>query len=102
MRRYPEGWRLLFGEPGGFGERVHITQMCIPLKPVFTRHEGDGVQITDEPTGNLDSENEAHIVELLKRMAHEMDYLVIVVTHNPGIALQADVCMKMKDGRMNI
>lgn len=34
-------------------------------------------------------------------MAHEMDYLVIVVTHNPEIARQADVCMRMKDGRMN-
>lgn len=74
--------------------------MCIPLKPVFSRHEGDGVQITDEPTGNLDSENEENIVELLKGLAHERDYLVIVVTHNPEVARQADVCLKMKDGRM--
>lgn len=74
--------------------------MCIPLKPVFSRHEGDGVQITDEPTGNLDSENEEHIVELLGKLAHERDYLVIVVTHNPEVARRADVCLKMKDGRM--
>ena len=58
------------------------------------------ILLADEPTGNLDSENEAHIVELLKMLAHERDYLVIVVTHNPEIARQADVCMKMKDGRM--
>lgn len=58
------------------------------------------ILLADEPTGNLDSENEGHIVELLKRLAHEREYLVIVVTHNPEIARQADVCMKMKDGRM--
>lgn len=74
--------------------------MYMPLKPIFTRHEGDGVQITDEPTGNLDSENEAHIVELLRKLAHERGYLVIVVTHNPEIARLADQCITMKDGRM--
>lgn len=58
------------------------------------------ILLADEPTGNLDSDNEAHIVELLKMLAHERDYLVIVVTHNPEIARQADVCMKMKDRRM--
>ena len=58
------------------------------------------ILLADEPTGNLDSENEEHIVELLKGLAHERDYLVIVVTHNPEVARQADVCLKMKDGRM--
>lgn len=58
------------------------------------------ILLADEPTGNLDSENEEHIVELLGKLAHERDYLVIVVTHNPEVARQADVCLKMKDGRM--
>ncbi len=58
------------------------------------------ILLADEPTGNLDTENEEHIVELLKRLAHERDYLVIVVTHNPEVARQADVRMTMKDGRM--
>ena len=58
------------------------------------------ILLADEPTGNLDSENEAHIVELLGKLAHERDYLVIVVTHNPEVARRADVCLKMKDGRM--
>ena len=58
------------------------------------------ILLADEPTGNLDSENEAHIVELLGKLAHKRDYLVIVVTHNPEVARQADVCLKMKDGRM--
>lgn len=58
------------------------------------------ILLADEPTGNLDSENEENIVEILKRLAHEKDYIVIVVTHNPEIVLQADVRMTMKDGRM--
>ena len=58
------------------------------------------ILLADEPTGILDSENEEHIVELLGKLAHERDYLVIVVTHNPEVARQADVCLKMKDGRM--
>lgn len=56
--------------------------------------------LADEPTGNLDSENEEHIVELLKDLAHRKDYIVIVVTHNPEIAGQADVRITMKDGKV--
>ena len=39
------GMAPVFWGVRGFGGRVHITQMCMPLKPVFSRHEGDGVQI---------------------------------------------------------
>lgn len=58
------------------------------------------ILLADEPTGNLDSENEEHIVQLLLKLAHEMDYVVIVVTHNPMVASAADVKMTMKDGRL--
>ena len=76
---------------GGEQQRVAIARAMAAKGKIL---------LADEPTGNLDSENEEHIVELLKRLAHEMDYVVIVVTHNPDIARQADVCMTMKDGRM--
>ena len=49
---------------------------------------------------NLDSENEGHIVRMLKELAHEKGYLVIVVTHNPEIVKQCDVRIKMKDGKI--
>lgn len=76
---------------GGEQQRVAIARAMASRGKIL---------LADEPTGNLDSENEAHIVELLKRLAHEMDYLVIVVTHNPEVAQQADVRMTMKDGRL--
>ena len=76
---------------GGEQQRVAIARAMVS--------EGN-ILLADEPTGNLDSENEEHIVQLLLRLAHEMDYVVIVVTHNPMVASAADVKMTMKDGRL--
>ena len=61
---------------------------------------GGRILLADEPTGNLDTENEENIVELLLRLAHEKEYVVIIVTHNSRIADQADIRMTMKDGKM--
>lgn len=58
------------------------------------------ILLADEPTGNLDSENETMIVELLKKAAHEIGYTVIVITHNPQVAKEADQIFRMNDGRM--
>jgi putative ABC transport system ATP-binding protein len=56
--------------------------------------------LADEPTGNLDSENERNIVRLLKETAHSMEYAVIVITHNPAVAAEADYVLKMRDGKL--
>ena len=101
MRRYPEGWHLLFGEPGGFGERVHITQMCMPLKPVFSRHEGDGVQITDEPTGNLDSQSSQDVMELLCKASRHYQQTVLMITHNMNLTASADRVFRVSDGKLS-
>ena len=63
---------------------------------------GGKIVLADEPTGGLDSENEEKIVELLLSLAHERDYVVIMVTHNRQIAERADVRLVMKDGRMTM
>lgn len=54
------------------------------------------------PTGNLDSQNEKNIVELLGRLAHEEDYAVIIVTHSEKIAMSADVVYGMLDGKLEV
>ena len=59
---------------------------------------GGKVLMADEPTGNLDSENETLIMDILVKLAHEKEYLVIVVTHNPAVEQRADIVYKMKDG----
>ena len=56
--------------------------------------------MADEPTGNLDTKNEENSVNLLEKLAHEEQYAVIVVTHNLGIAREADVILRMKDGAL--
>lgn len=61
---------------------------------------GGTILLADEPTGNLDSENEEKITELLAKLAWENGYTVIVVTHNPEIARRADVVLTMKDGKI--
>jgi len=55
--------------------------------------------LADEPTGNLNEEMEAEIVGILKKLAHEHNKCVIVVTHSTEIAKQADVTLKLKKGR---
>ena len=58
------------------------------------------ILLADEPTGNLDSENEHNIIALMKKMAHDEKKAVIVVTHNEAVAAESDVVLKMQDGRL--
>ena len=72
--------------------------MCIPLKPVFSRHEGDGVQITDEPTGNLDSAAGAEIMDLLRAINQNSGQTILMVTHSPEAAKSSNRVITVKDG----
>lgn len=58
------------------------------------------ILLADEPTGNLDTENERNIVRLLKETAHSLDYAVIVITHNQEVAAEADYVLRMRDGKL--
>lgn len=74
--------------------------MYIPLKPLFSRHNGIGVQFTDEPTGNLDSRSSDEIVELLKLSNHKYNQTIVMITHNLEIAKIADRILRIEDGRL--
>ncbi|MBD5465329.1 MAG: ABC transporter ATP-binding protein [Lachnospiraceae bacterium] len=58
------------------------------------------ILLADEPTGNLDSENEKMIIDLMKKMAQEEKKAVIIVTHNEIVADASDVVLRMQDGRL--
>ncbi len=58
------------------------------------------VILADEPTGNLDSDNGRVVITLLKKLVREKGYCVIVVTHDVGIAAQADQVYCLMDGRV--
>ena len=55
--------------------------MCIPLKPLFSRHKGAGVQFTDEPTGNLDSKSGKIVIDALKDINEHMGKTIIMVEY---------------------
>ena len=58
--------------------------------------------LADEPTGNLDEETAMNIVTLLKKSAYEHQKCVIIVTHSPDIAQQADVSYNLKTGNLSV
>ena len=53
-----------------------------------------------EPTGNLDEDTSAGVIELLKSTAHESGKCVIVVTHSRQLAEEADEVLEIKDGKL--
>lgn len=83
-----------------YKENVHSTQMYIPLKPLFSRHKGIGVQFTDEPTGNLDSVTGMEVIGLLKISAERFYQTILVVTHNEEIAQMAERIIRIEDGKV--
>lgn len=58
------------------------------------------ILLADEPTGNLDSENTARIMDLLVSYNKEYGQTIIMVTHNPELVGRVDRLVKMKDGRI--
>jgi len=72
----------------------------MPLKTVFSRHEGDGVQITDEPTGNLDSRTSQEVIGLLQTTSKNFHQTIVMITHNDEIAQSADRAIRIEDGKI--
>jgi len=70
------------------------------LKPVFSRHSRDGVQFTDEPTGNLDSKTSTEVLGLIKRTSAEFHQTVVMITHNNDIARLSDRIVRIEDGKI--
>lgn len=55
------------------------------------------IVIADEPTGNLDGENAAMIINLFQELAHDHQKSVIIVTHDPHVADQGDVKISLEN-----
>lgn len=52
--------------------------------------------LADEPTGNLDPENQKAIIEIFIKLAHELNKCVILVTHSPEVADMVDEVCKLQ------
>lgn len=76
---------------GGERQRVAIARSLA---------NGATVLLADEPTGNLDSQNAQHVLDLLMRLHQEQNFSLVLVTHDMGIARKAERVISMKDGRV--
>jgi putative ABC transport system ATP-binding protein len=74
---------------GGEQQRVAIARAfaCQPT-----------VLLADEPTGNLDSTNGTHILDLLGQLHREQGITIVLVTHDPEVAKRADRVIQLRDG----
>ena len=85
FKRYPANLS------GGEQQRVAIARSL---------SSGARILLADEPTGNLDEENTKNIISIFRRLAHELGYCIIVVTHDNEIAAISDAVWKMTDGEL--
>ena len=56
--------------------------------------------IADEPTGNLDSVSAGRCLELLAELRRARGLTLIIATHDPSVAADADRIVRMRDGRI--
>jgi putative ABC transport system ATP-binding protein len=76
---------------GGQRQRVAVARALI--------HEPQ-VILADEPTGSLDADNSATVIDLLLAAQTELGATLVVVTHDRGVAQRLDRTLRIRDGRL--
>ncbi|MFM2094710.1 MAG: hypothetical protein RIS70_1834 [Planctomycetota bacterium] len=74
---------------GGEQQRVAIARALV-INPA--------ILLADEPTGNLDSANGQRVTAMLRQLVDEHGQTIVLVTHDPGMAAQADRVIQLTDG----
>ncbi len=77
---------------GGQQQRVALARALV-AEPALL--------LADEPTGNLDSEAGARVLDLLEAARRERGLTIVLVTHDPGVAARADRVVRLKDGKVD-
>jgi putative ABC transport system ATP-binding protein len=76
---------------GGQRQRVAVARALI--------HEPH-VVLADEPTGSLDTDNSATVIDLLLAAQTDLGATLVVVTHDPAVASRLDRTLSVRDGRL--
>lgn len=85
-------WKHRPGElSGGEQQRVAIA------RALFNQ---PGLLLADEPTGDLDGTTAREIFQLLMKFNRERGQTLVVVSHNPELAREADRVITLQDGRI--
>jgi len=83
--------KYMYELSGGEQQRVSIAR-AIAKEPV--------VMFCDEPTGALDEETGKRVLEAIVKVNEESNTTMVIITHNPGIALIGDRIIKMNSGKI--
>ena len=78
---------------GGQRQRVAVARALV---------HGPRVVLADEPTGSLDAESAAKVVDLLLRLHKQEGMTLVIVTHDPAVAARMDATVHMRDGRVTV
>ncbi len=76
---------------GGEQQRVALAR-AIVTRPAIV--------LADEPTGNLDSENSAIVLNMFQELNYRFNQTIIMITHNPEAAAMCRHIIQMRDGRI--
>ena len=76
---------------GGEQQRVAVARAFACRPPIL---------LADEPTGNLDSANGRHVMELLLALHRDAGTTLILVTHEPRLASRMERILSLQDGRI--
>lgn len=76
---------------GGEMQRTAIARALITVPDIL---------LADEPTGNLDKASGDEIIHLLRTLNRDRNLTIVMVTHDPAIAAQADRTVRLVDGRI--
>ncbi len=76
---------------GGQQQRVGIARALVAEPKIL---------IADEPTGQLDSDTAATVMELLRDLTHRQRVAAVVSTHDPILTQRADRVVELHDGRL--
>ena len=76
---------------GGEQQRVALARAFVLRPPII---------FADEPTGNLDSENGRHVLDLLLQRNRSSGATLVLVTHDPQVSVHADRRIVLRDGRI--
>jgi NitT/TauT family transport system ATP-binding protein len=76
---------------GGMRQRVAVARALV---------NGPRALLADEPTGSLDAESSAAVVDLLLAVARSAGTTLVVVTHDAAVAARLDRTVRLRDGRV--
>jgi ABC-type lipoprotein export system ATPase subunit len=75
----------------GERQRVAIARALANAPPLL---------LADEPTGNLDTQTGRQILDLFAKLHSEQKMTLVVITHDPGVADEAERLIRLRDGRI--